>query len=145
MMRHTNELENEMTAGASYLDCFKGTDLRRTEIVCMVWAIQNFSGNSFSGFSSYFLQQAGLDESTSYSFALGQYGINCVGVFGAWGLMALGIGRRSLYLYGLCGLCAALLIMGFLGLVHGEHKAQASMATGAMMIVWAAFYQLTVG
>lgn len=145
MMKHTNDLENELMSGASYLDCFRGSNLRRTEIVCMVWAIQNLSGNSFSGFSSYFLQQAGLDPSTSFSFALGQYGINCVGVFGAWGLMALGIGRRSLYLYGLCGLCVALLVMGFLGLVPAAQKSQASLATGAMMIVWAAFYQLTVG
>ncbi len=37
MMRHTTELEQEITGGASYLDCFKGTDLRRTEIVCMTW------------------------------------------------------------------------------------------------------------
>jgi SP family general alpha glucoside:H+ symporter-like MFS transporter len=38
MMVHTNELEKEMTAGTSYLDCFKGVDLRRTEVVCLVWA-----------------------------------------------------------------------------------------------------------
>lgn len=37
MMRHTTELEQEITGGASYLACFKGTDLRRTEIVCMTW------------------------------------------------------------------------------------------------------------
>ena len=145
MMRHTTELETDLTAGASYLDCFRGVDLRRTEIVCMVWAIQNLSGNSFSGFSSYFLQQAGLSESTSYSFAMGQYAINMVGVFGAWTLMAYGIGRRSLYLYGLCGLCSALFIMGFLGLVPAAHRQAGSMATGVMMIVWALFYQLTVG
>lgn len=40
MMRHTTELEKEITSGSSYWDCFKGTDLRRTEIVCMTWAIQ---------------------------------------------------------------------------------------------------------
>lgn len=40
MMVHTTALEEKITAGSSYLDCFKGTDLRRTEIVCMVWAIQ---------------------------------------------------------------------------------------------------------
>jgi MFS transporter, SP family, general alpha glucoside:H+ symporter len=60
----------QITRGASYLDCFRGTDLRRTEvcgflsgktyftsahiskIVCMVWAIQNLSGNSFSNYST---------------------------------------------------------------------------------------------
>jgi SP family general alpha glucoside:H+ symporter-like MFS transporter len=145
MMRHTTELEKEITTGASYLDCFRGTDLRRTEIVCMVWAMQNLSGNSFSNYSTYFLEQAGLDQSTSYSFAMGQYAINCVGVFGAWGLMAAGLGRRTLFLNGLCGLCVALFVMGFLGLVPEAHAQAASLATGVMMIVWALFYQLSVG
>ncbi|KAL2831619.1 general substrate transporter [Aspergillus pseudoustus] len=145
MMVHTTALEQKITSGASYLDCFKGVDLRRTEIVCMVWAIQNLSGNSFSNYSTYFLQQAGLPSSTAYSFAMGQYGINMVGVFGAWFLMSWGVGRRKLYLYGLCGLCVMLLVMGFLGLVPEAHRTQSSLATGSMMIVWALFYQLTVG
>jgi MFS transporter, SP family, general alpha glucoside:H+ symporter len=145
MMVHTTALEEKITKGASYWDCFRGTDLRRTEIVCMCWAIQNLSGNSFSGYSTYFLEQAGLPPSTAYSFALGQYSINCVGVFGAWFLMTIGIGRRSLYLYGLCGLCSMLLIMGFLALVPHDHIKQASLATGSIMICWAMFYQLTVG
>jgi SP family general alpha glucoside:H+ symporter-like MFS transporter len=53
MMEHTTKLEKEMTTGASYLDCFRGINLRRTEIVCMVWAIQNLSGNSFTGYSTF--------------------------------------------------------------------------------------------
>jgi SP family general alpha glucoside:H+ symporter-like MFS transporter len=145
MMVHTTALEEKITSGASYLDCFRGTDLRRTEIVCMAWAIQNLSGNAFSGYSTYFLQQAGLDPSRSYDFALGQYGINMGGVIGAWFLMSLGIGRRTLYLGGLCGLCAMLMIMGFLGLVPAENRDKGALATGAIMMVWALFYQLTVG
>lgn len=111
----------------------------------MVWAIQNLSGNSFSSYSTYFLEQAGLPTSTSYDFALGQYGINMAGVFGAWFLMGMGIGRRTLYLYGLCILCTMLFILGFLGLVPASHKTEASLATGSIMLVWALAYQLTVG
>jgi MFS transporter, SP family, general alpha glucoside:H+ symporter len=77
------------------------------------------------------------------NFTLGKHGINMVGVFGAWFLMSLGVGRRSLYLYGLCGLCSMLLILGFLGLPSDREAA--SMATGCIMLVWALFYQLTVG
>jgi SP family general alpha glucoside:H+ symporter-like MFS transporter len=76
---------------------------------------------------------------------MGQYAINMAGVFGAWGLMSLGIGRRSLYLFGLCGLCTMLFAMGFLGLVPQAHRHEAAMATGSMMIAWALFYQLSVG
>jgi MFS transporter, SP family, general alpha glucoside:H+ symporter len=142
MMVYTTALEEKITAGASYWDCFKGTDLRRTEIICMVWAIQNLSGNSFSGYSTYFLEQAGLNPDKAFDFALGQYGINMGGVFGAWFLMTLGIGRRSLYLYGLCGLFSMLLIMGFLGLAPHHSGA---LATGCIMLVWALCYQLSVG
>lgn len=143
MIAHTTSLEEKITSGASYLDCFKGTDLRRTEIICAVWGIQNLSGNSFSGYSTYFLEQAGLDASNALNFTMGKFAINMVGVFGAWFLISIGIGRRSLYLYGLCGLCAMLIILGFLGIPNNREAA--SMATGAIMIVWAMFYQLTVG
>ena len=143
MMVHTTALEEKITRGSSYIDCFRGTDLRRTEIVCMCWAIQNLSGNSFSGYSTYFLEQAGLDTDKALDFALGQYGINMAGVFGAWFLMTCGLGRRTLYLGGQCGLCVMLLIMGFLGLA--KDKQAGALATGAMMIVWALCYQLSVG
>ncbi|KAI6780334.1 Maltose permease-like protein [Emericellopsis cladophorae] len=145
MMVHTTALEEKITAGASYLDCFKGVDLRRTEIVCMVWAAQNLSGNTFSNYSSYFLKQAGLSERNSYAFAMGQYSINIVGVFGAWGLMTVGLGRRSLFLYGLCLLFSMLLILGFLGLVPERNRDKGALATGSIMVSWALFYQLTVG
>ncbi|KAJ7830619.1 maltose permease MAL61 [Mycena olivaceomarginata] len=145
MMRHTTMLEEKITRGATYLDCFKGHDLRRTEIVCMVWAMQNLAGNSFTGYSTYFLEQAGLAPDKSYDFALGQYAINCVGVFGAWFLMSRGVGRRALYLYGLIGLCTILLCLGFLGLAPERHRDSAALATGALMLVWAGIYQCTVG
>ncbi|KAJ7032212.1 maltose permease MAL61 [Mycena alexandri] len=145
MMQHTTYLEEKLTTGATYWDCFKGTDLRRTEIVCMVWAMQNLAGNSFTGYSTYFLEQAGLAPAKSYDFALGQYGINMAGVFGAWFLMSRGVGRRSLYLYGLMGLCTILLCIGFLGLAPAEHRDKAALATGSLMLVWALIYQCTVG
>lgn len=145
MMVHTNSLENEITKGTTYFDCFKGTDLRRTEIVCMVWMIQNMSGNTFSNYSTYFLEQAGLGQADSYSFAIGQYAINVVGVIGAWTLMTLGLGRRALYIYGLIGLCCMLLVMGFLGFIPDSHRQQGALATGGMMLGWALFYQCSVG
>ncbi len=38
-----------------------------------------------------------------------------------------------------------LFIMGMLGLVPKAHQSEAALATGSLMIVWALFYQLTVG
>ena len=42
MLVHTNAFEKAVSAGTSYLDCFKSkVDRRRTEIACLTWAIQN--------------------------------------------------------------------------------------------------------
>lgn len=68
-----------------------------------------------------------------------------VGVLGAWFLMTLGIGRRTLYLYGLMLLCGMLFILGFLGLVPEKNRDQGALATGSIMLVWALCYQLSVG
>lgn len=145
MMRQTILVEEKMSAHASWLDCFRGVDLRRTEIVVMAWASQNLLGNAFTGYSTYFFEQAGVSASNSYSFALGQYAINVVGVFGAWALMSAGIGRRTLFLAGACGLCAILLIIGFLSLVPAAHYQSAAYGAAGCMIGWAVIYQLTVG
>ncbi|KAJ4365383.1 hypothetical protein N0V95_000530 [Ascochyta clinopodiicola] len=145
MMRHTNELEKEMTAGTTYLDCFKGVNLRRTEIVCMLFLSQNLAGNTFSNYSTYFFEQAGLTGTIPYDFALGQYGLNTIGAFVVWTFMYFGVGRRTLFLCGLTGLFLTLLSIGFVGLVPESNKHQASLATGGLMIVWAAFYQFSVG
>jgi hypothetical protein len=37
-----------MESGSSYIDCFRGIDLRRTEIVCMTFAGQVLSGSTFA-------------------------------------------------------------------------------------------------
>lgn len=52
MMEHTNEIEKEMSKGTSYWDCFKGYDLRRTEITCFTWLVQTVCGASFMGYST---------------------------------------------------------------------------------------------
>ena len=43
-MDHTIGIEEELESGSSYWDCFKGDNLRRTEICCMTFAGQMLSG-----------------------------------------------------------------------------------------------------
>jgi SP family general alpha glucoside:H+ symporter-like MFS transporter len=40
LMVHTTELENEAEFSTSYLDCLKGTNLRRTEIACVTCLVR---------------------------------------------------------------------------------------------------------
>lgn len=55
MIDHTNELEKTMKEGVTYADCFKGVDLRRTEIVVGIWLVQTLGGQNLMGYFSYFL------------------------------------------------------------------------------------------
>jgi SP family general alpha glucoside:H+ symporter-like MFS transporter len=54
-MVHTNEHEKYVSEGVGYLDCFRGVDLRRTEIISCVWMIQVWCGIWFGGVSQLFL------------------------------------------------------------------------------------------
>jgi MFS transporter, SP family, general alpha glucoside:H+ symporter len=114
MIKQTNDLEFAMTEGTQYTDCFRGFDLRRTEITCMVWVTQAFCGAALMGYSVQFYQRAGLDQEDSLNFNLGQYAMGAVGTILSWFLMPH-IGRRALYLWGLAALCILLVIVGGMG------------------------------
>ena len=142
MMIHTNELEKEISAGTSYLDCFKGTDLRRTEIVCITWAIQNLCGSAFMGYSTYFYTQAGLSQTYSFDLSMAQYALGACGTVGSWFLMS-GIGRRKIYSYGLLALFVLVLLIGILG--TPAPTSGLSWAIGSMLLIYTFTYDLTVG
>ncbi|KAG9734564.1 hypothetical protein KCU73_g10735, partial [Aureobasidium melanogenum] len=132
MMIFTNKLGKASTEGTSYWDCFKGTDLRCTEIVCVVWGIQTMYGaSSFTGYSTYFFEQAGLDVSSAFSMSLGQYGLGAVGTLLSWVLM-MKFGRRALYLWGQIAMASILLIVGFLGIAPRSMEG-AQWGIGAMI------------
>ena len=134
MMVHTNELEKEISSGTSYWDCFKGIDLRRTEIICVVWAIQNLCGSAFMGYSTYFYEQAGLATTEAFNLSLVQYALGAVGTVLSW--FALGrFGRRQLYLLGLVFLDILLLIVGLVGLSPSTNNG-AQWAIGSMLLVY---------
>lgn len=71
MMIHTNKIEQEMKAASTYWDCFKGIDLRRTEIAIITYLIQEFCAPIVSN-ATYFLEQAGLPATDSFDFSCGQ-------------------------------------------------------------------------
>ncbi|KAL2066669.1 hypothetical protein VTL71DRAFT_2741 [Oculimacula yallundae] len=143
MMIHTNELEKEIDAGTSYLDCFRGIDLRRTEIVCMAFIAQPFCGSAMGGTPTYFFLQAGLPTSISFKMSVGGLGLASVGTLISWKLLHV-FGRRTLYLTGLAGLTAILWIVGFISVGAGTSTA-GYYAQAVMMLLWLFVYYMTVG
>ncbi|KAK6511083.1 hypothetical protein TWF481_000005 [Arthrobotrys musiformis] len=142
MMIHTNEMEKRISSGTSYWDCFRGIDLRRTEIACLVWAIQNLCGGGIMGYSTYFYEQAGLDPKNAFNMSIAQYGLGIVGTVSSWVFMGY-FGRRTLYIAGLITLDICLFIVGFIAL--GPSKPVTQWATGSMLLVYTFFYDVTVG
>ncbi|CAN8101698.1 unnamed protein product [Discula destructiva] len=112
-MLHTLSIENSTESGATYWDCFQGVNLRRTEIVCMTFAGQILSGSPFAYGPSYFLQQVGFPADQTYAVSLGNTGVAFIGTILSWFLLSR-FGRRTLYLSGMIGCTAVLLIIGII-------------------------------
>lgn len=141
MMVSTNELEKAVESGTHYWDCFKGIDLRRTEIVCATWSIQNLCGSAFMGYSTYFYEQAGLPTIDAFDMSMAQYALGAIGTMGSWYLMSW-VGRRTLYVNGLAVLTLLLLLIG---LVSISNSKGASWGIGSLLLVYTFTYDLTVG
>ncbi|KAJ5779140.1 hypothetical protein N7457_006860 [Penicillium paradoxum] len=142
MIVYTNLIEQQTESGTSYLDCFKGTDLRRTEIACCVWAAQSLCGSGLMGYSTVFYRRAGLAVSQSFTMSLVQYAIGLIGTLSSWVLMSY-FGRRTLYVGGLAVLAVILFVIGFVSIAPATSAI--SWATGSMLLVYTFIYDSTVG
>jgi MFS transporter, SP family, general alpha glucoside:H+ symporter len=142
MMRHTHEVEKSMSSGESYFDCFKGVELRRTEIACMSWIIQICCGSPLFLYSAYFYVQAGLPTNKAFDVSIGQYALGFTATVMAWGLISV-CGRRTLYLGGLGAMFILLLVIGVIG--TRPETAASSWATASLILVFTFIYDLTVG
>ncbi|GIJ90443.1 hypothetical protein Asppvi_009397 [Aspergillus pseudoviridinutans] len=143
MIQHTNELEKALSSGTKYTDCFKGTNLRRTEVVCVVWLVQTLCGQNLMGYFAYFCVQAGLPTVHSFDLSLAQYALGFIGTAGSWFLMTY-TGRRTLHIGGLASLFTLLVITGSLSFAPGDDSA-AKWAIGAMLIIFTFCYDFTIG
>ena len=142
MMILTNEREKQVTAGTTYLDCFKDTNLRRTGITCAMFVMQVGSGLWFAIHIVYFLEQAGLDPAKAFDFGLGTNALALGGVIASWYLMTR-LGRRTLYIAGLASLFTILMVVGFMGIPAASSGI--GYASGALLMLFIFTYMLTIG
>lgn len=142
-MAYTNAIEKAASEGTQYWDCFKGTDLRRTEVASVTWLIQNATGSAFIGWSTYFLTNAGMAETMAFTMTIVQYAIGALGTISSWFMMAV-LGRKTLFLGGLVAQTVFLVTIGGLGFISDSNTG-ASWAIGGMLLGFALVYQATVG
>jgi len=140
-MHRTNEMELQVEKGTSYWHCFKGSNARRTEIACMVFAGQVLSGSEFAYSGTFFFEQAGLSPDVTYNLNLGGTAIAFCGTIAAWFLMKA-FRRRTMYLSGLAATSGALLLIATL---EYSNTQSAVYAQSAFTIVWLLFFSLSIG
>lgn len=81
LMVVTTEFERTVNAETSYRACFQGTNLRRTMIVIGIYCIQTLNGNPLRGYSTYFLEQAGLPTVQAFNMTIAGFAVAIVGGF----------------------------------------------------------------
>ncbi|KAG9688539.1 MFS hexose transporter, partial [Aureobasidium melanogenum] len=136
------ELAREETKGATYLECFRKTNLRRTIVAAAPLSIQALSGLFFvSAYSTYYEQLAGYDTPTTFSLGIVQNILAIVGNACSWFLIDR-IGRRPLSCYGLSLLTILLLITGGLACVGTK---SAIKGTVGLLLLYNWLYSITIG
>ncbi|OBT43083.1 hypothetical protein VE00_05486 [Pseudogymnoascus sp. WSF 3629] len=141
---HTDNLEKEITAGTTYFDCFRGVERRRTEIACVCFAGQIFSGTLFAYNSTYFFQQIGLSTVATYKMNVGGTGMALFATLINWFFLMPHFGRRKIYMTGMGALTIILFIIGFLQ-IRATGTGPLLNAQAAFTLLWTFTFQLSIG
>lgn len=167
MIQGTLQLEKEeMKIQGSYLDCFRDTNLRRTEVAVVSWGGQILPGFVIQNYATYFFTLAGLSASNSFKISLGKsprldsisasflaaiclvcsftyiddhpgnYSIAFVGTVLSWFLQPH-VGRRAIYFSGLCIMAPLMFIIGFVELAPQNNGTL--WAKPAVLMVWVSY------
>ncbi|KAL7955615.1 general substrate transporter [Trichoderma compactum] len=139
----TDRLEQELEAGSTYRDCFKGDNWRRTEISMGVYCTQVLSGIYLINYGTFFFQQAGLPTDRAFDMSVGFLAVGFVGTLVSWGLM-LKFGRRTLFVSGLAWLVVLQFVIGILDCIPGRPSG-AIWAESSLMLIWNFFYDISIG
>ncbi|KXH26311.1 hypothetical protein CSIM01_03689 [Colletotrichum simmondsii] len=116
MIERTVQIEANIGGTPTLLDLFKGVDLRRTTITCLMYASQNFAGNLIANQATFFFEQAGMAHDMAFNLNLINSCLQFVANALSWPLTAW-FGRRTIYLWGtavnitflmLLGVCASI-------------------------------------
>jgi hypothetical protein len=128
----------------NYLDCFRGTDLRRLVICMMAYNMQALTGNMlFISYAVYFFELAGLDSSNAFSMNLGLTALGFVGTCAAWPLLSY-VGRRPSYLFGTISLATIMFLIGIID--FAPHSTPTPTWTqSSLMLLANLLYDTTIG
>jgi len=110
------EAESQKTV--SYMECFRGTNLRRTMIAMLVFTAEPMSGLGFvSNYGSLMYQYLGIGDQQSFLIQIGAQILSISGAIVSFLVSDFG-GRRPMFIGGCIALTILLLCMGIAGSVN---------------------------
>lgn len=127
---------------SKWSDLVSGSNRLRTAISCGVFVCQHLVGIIFVlGFSTYFFQLAGLATERSFDLGVGVTACGVVGTVISWTIVNH-LGRRLIFNSGMAILSTINILIGILDVVP---TSGASWTQAALTVVWAFFYQVSIG
>jgi SP family general alpha glucoside:H+ symporter-like MFS transporter len=122
------------------MDCFRGTDLRRTEICCGLFIAQQLCGVSLMGILAYYLEQSGMPTADAFDVSTANYGLSMVCNVVTWFLFVKGVGRRTLFLWGSVVEFFLLILAGGISLINSKNT---GWGVAALLMTWTICFQVT--
>ncbi|KAG7136551.1 General alpha-glucoside permease like protein [Verticillium longisporum] len=142
MMARTIRTEKEMSIHGSWADCFRGDNLRRTEISMISWGCQILPGFAVQNYITCFFTLTGLSPADSFYMSIGNASLAFVGTVTSFFLMTK-LGWRTVYLAGLAAMLPLMSLVGFLALAPANPAIR--WAQSALLLIWFLVYGLSIG
>ncbi|KAL2811447.1 general substrate transporter [Aspergillus granulosus] len=142
LMVRTTELEKDADTSTRYIDCFRGVNIRRTEIACITFLAQVSNGGYFAYNPTYFFEQAGVDPTKAYGISLGGTAIAFVFTCISWLIMSR-YGRRAIFLVGFSIMIVCMLLIGILA--SATDASVSKWLQSALCLIWVGSYSASVG
>ncbi|CAN6674978.1 general alpha-glucoside permease [Trichomonascus vanleenenianus] len=131
-------------SSGTYLDCFRGTNLRRTLISFLVFLAQPMAGLGFvSNYGPLMYQYMGVSDQQSFLIQIGAQILSISGAITSF-LVADFVGRRPMLFSGCIGLGLLLLCMAISGSFADHHPAAATASVG-FLTMYNFFFNAGVG
>lgn len=145
VIRRVEEHEKETTNTVGYWDCFRGINLRRTEIAIVMYLTQQLIGTPLISFSASLLEKAGHSQDMALSLTMGLCGLGIGSTLASMVLMRR-CGRRRMWL---CGLVVEIICLASIGAVgfflSPSTEKYLRWLIVALIMAFAATYNLTIG
>lgn len=129
-------------SNGSYIECFRGTNLRRTLIAIMVFLSEPMSGLGFvQSYGALMYQFLGITDEKSFAISIGAQILSMSGASLAFVLADIW-GRRPMYIFGCTSLSILLICMGISGSISGVPATTASVG---FLTMYNFFFNIGVG